>query len=604
VTDVRSQTRPQFADDDVDPEAELEPVTRQIISGNLLNICDEMGHRLTRMSYSNTIRESEDFGCALLDEAGRQLCETDSTPLQMGPIPAYVRGVIDVFEERGESFSPGDIVVHNDPYRGASHAPDIGVIVPVFYDDTLTGFSVTTAHHVDVGANEPGTCIVDTIDAYSESIRLRALKLEAGGERNHAVEQFIADNVRTPKMTLGDLEAQIAAAAVGVERLTELFDNQGHRTVKVAGEAVMNYSERRLREVISEVPDGTYSAEGYVDGFPDSEDPSEKDVLLAVDLTVSGDSIDVDLSRCADQLDARPINMPFEGTVVPAVLLTIRSTLLDTVDHDAVPQNDGITRPVDIHAPHGSIANPRFPAPTIARFCPGNRLADLTLRAIAQAAPERACAGTGNTKTVTFSGTSDEEYWMHMDIGSASYGGRPRSDGMDAVDTLFANTRNDSIEDIESHQPLRLAQYELREEGAGAGKYRGGFGPIREVELLADRGRVSIEGDGDRHPPWGFDGGEDGSTGTVVLETGEGTLELPANLSNRTVEGGARMRTVAPCGGGWGAPLEREPAAVRDDVRDDLLDRATAREAYGVVLDDNLAVDEAATADLRSERRE
>lgn len=603
TSDVGRQTAPQF---DVDnPEEQVDPITQRVISGSLINICDEMGHKLTRMSYSSIIRESEDFGCALLDEQGRQLCETDSTPLQMGPIPAYVEGVIELFEERDESFKPGDVILHNDPYYGASHAPDFAIIVPVFRNGELTAFSVTTAHHLDVGSDKPGTCIIDTIDAYSESIRLDALKIIEGGERNETAWQLIADNIRVPDMVMGDIEAQISAARVGSTRLQELFDEYGHDTVKIAGQAMMNYSERRLRTEIEALPDGTYSAEGYIDGFLDSPNPDEKDIFLAVDLEIDGSEISVDLSRCDDQVDNRPINMPFKGTVIPAVLLVVRSTLLDTEQHEVVPQNNGITRPISVHAPKGSIANPRFPAPTIARFCPGNRIADLTLKALAEVIPERTCAGIGNLKVGTYSGvTDDDEYWVYMDISSGSYGGRPTKDGLDAVDTLYANTRNNPIEDIESHYPLRVTRYELRENTEGAGKNRGGLGPIRELEF-ASPGRVSIEGDGNKYPPWGFDGGEDGTTGQIVLDPEtEGETHLSSKLENQSMEARQRLRLVGPSGGGWGNPLERDPEKIRADVLDDVVSVERGHETYGVVLTDALEVDEAETERLRRERRE
>ncbi|QLG60352.1 hydantoinase B/oxoprolinase family protein [Halorarum salinum] len=599
---VLEQTAPRLDVDD--PEEQVDPITQRVISGSLINICDEMGHKLTRMSYSSIIRESEDFGCALLDEQGRQLCETDSTPLQMGPIPAYVEGVIELFEERDQSFEPGDVVLHNDPYYGASHAPDFAIVVPVFRDGELTAFSVTTAHHLDVGSDKPGTCIIDTIDAYSESIRLDALKIIEGGERNDTAWQLIADNIRVPDMVMGDIEAQISAARVGADRLDELFDEYGHDTVKIAGQAMMNYSEHRLRTEIEALPDGTYSAEGYIDGFLDSPDPDEKDIFLAVDLEIDGSDINVDLTRCDDQVDNRPINMPFKGTVIPAVLLVVRSTLLDTEEHEVVPQNNGITRPVHVHAPKGTIANPRFPAPTIARFCPGNRIADLTLKALAEVVPEQTCAGIGNLKVGTYSGvTEDDEYWVYMDISSGSYGGRPTKDGMDAVDTLYANTRNNPIEDIESHYPLRVARYELRENAEGAGENRGGIGPIRELEF-ASPGRVSIEGDGNKYPPWGFDGGEDGTPGQIVLDPNtEGEQHLSSKLENQSMDAEQRLRLVGPCGGGWGDPLDRTPEKVRTDVLDDFVTVERARETYGVALTDDLEVDEEATEELRSERR-
>ena len=598
--DVITQTSPRL--DVQDPNEQVDPVTQRVISGNLINICDEMGHKLTRMSYSSIIRESEDFGCALVDEQARQLCETDSTPLQMGPIPAYVQGVIDLFEERDRSFHPGDVILHNDPYYGASHAPDFAIVIPVFYDERLTGFSVTTAHHLDVGADKPGTCIIDTIDAYSESIRLGALKIVDAGERNEEAWQLIADNIRVPDMVMGDIEAQISAARVGVDRLHELFEEYGHDTVKLAGQAMMDYSEQRLRNEIEALPDGTYSAEGYIDGFLDSPNPEEKDIFLAVDLEVDGSDIHVDLSRCDDQVDGRPINIPFEGTTVPAVLLVIRSTLLDTESHELVPQNNGITRPVSVHAPKGSIANPRFPAPTIARFCPGNRIADLTLKALSEVIPERTCAGVGNLKVGTYSGvTDDDEYWVYMDISSGSYGARSSKDGLDAVDTLYANTRNNPIEDIESHYPLRVSRYELRENEEGPGKNRGGIGPIREIQFTQP-GRVSVEGEGNKYPPWGVDGGHDGTTGQLVLDPDtENEQALSSKLENQSIGEGQRLRLVGPCGGGWGNPLERDPAAVRADVLDDLVSVERARDVYGVVLGEDTTVDESATRELREE---
>lgn len=596
---VRDQTTPLIEVDD--PESEIDPVTQRVIGGSLIGICDEMGHKLTRMSYSSIIRESEDFGCALLDEQARQFAETDSTPLQMGPIPGYVEGVIELFDERGHVFEPGDVILHNDPYYGGSHAPDFGIVIPVFHEGELTAFSVTTAHHIDVGADKPGTSIIDTIDAYSESIRLDAIKIVEDGERNQEAWQLVSDNIRIPDMVMGDIEAQISAAQVGADRLQELFAEHGHDTVKLAGQAMMDYSERMLRQEIEKLPDGTYSAEGHIDGYLDSENPDERDVFLAVDLEVDGSDIHVDLSRCDPQLDNKPINMPFSGTVIPAVLLVIRSTLLDTVEHEEVPQNDGITRPVSITAPKGTIVNPRFPAPTIIRATPGVELANLTLKAIAEVAPEKACAGIGNLRAVAYSGITEEEaYWVYMEIISGCYGGRPTKDGLDAVDTLYANTRNNPIEDIESHYPLRVRRYELHENAEGPGRYRGGVGTIREVEWLAD-GHFSIEGGGHKYPPWGFAGGREGTPGAIELVHPDGEESLPSKVATRRVAVGDRIRTIGPGAGGWGDPFERPPEKVRADVLDGLVSPERAESEYGVVMGEGLEVDESATEARRSD---
>jgi N-methylhydantoinase B len=581
----------------------IDPVTAQVIGGALQNIAIEMGHKLARMSYSSIIRESEDFGAALLDTQGRQLAESsDSTPLQLGPIPGYMRGIFRLLEERGDEFAPGDVIMHNSPYHGASHGPDVGFCVPVFRDGDLIGFSFTTAHHLDIGALHPGsTGIVDAVDAYAEGLQFKALKVYEAGRKNEAVWQILRDNIRAPEMVVGDMEAQIAACRLGAERFVELVEQYGIDQVNAASEELMAYSERMLRSRISELQDGTYHAEGFIDGYVDSPNEDEKDLKIAVTLTIEGSDIHVDFTGTAHQVDL-PINMPFEGTVDIAVYLTIRSILLDSALTEYVPQNDGLTRPIHLTSPRGILTNPTFPAPTIARFCPGNIVADTVMRALSEVAPENVSAGVGNLKVVAYSGLKGENYWVYMDITEGSYGGRPGKDGMDAVDTLFANTRNNPAEDIESHYPLRVERYELREDAAGPGKWRGGTGSIREISFLT-HGRFCLEGDGHRFAPWGIFGGEAGTPGDLILNPGtEREEHLPSKIPDRRTTMGDTVRTVSPCGGGYGDPLERDPRRVLDDVLDGLVSERNAREQYGVVLSGG-AVDTEATEKLRREKR-
>ncbi|MBV9282084.1 MAG: hydantoinase B/oxoprolinase family protein [Chloroflexi bacterium] len=590
------------------PRTAIDPVTEQVIAGALESIAIEMGHKLARMSYSSIIRESEDFGAALLDVQGRQLCESvQSTPLQLGPIPGYMRGIFRLFKERGDEFYPGDVIIHNSPYHGSSHEPDVGFCVPVFHRGELVGFSFTTAHHLDVGALTPGSCgIVNATDAFAEGLQFLALKVYERGVRNEALWRMLRDNIRAPDLVVGDMEAQVAACRIGAERFVELIERYGMDLVLAASEARMNYSERMLRREIEGLPDGTYRAVGFIDGFQDHPDPAYKDLRIEVAVTVQGSDLTVDLTGTSPQIDL-PLNMPLEGTVDVAVYLTVRSILLDSATHEHVPQNSGLTRPIRIVAPEGTLVNPRFPAPTIARFCPGNIVADTTMRALAQAAPDRVSAGVGNLKVIAYSGPQDGNYWVYMDITEGSYGGRPGRDGMDAVDTLYANTRNNPIEDIESHYPLRVRRYELREDAAGAGKWRGGVGSIRDVSFSAPGG-LSLEGDGNCFAPWGIFGGQDGTTGAVIWNPGQpDERPVPSKFPYRGASPGDTIRTVSPCGGGYGDPLERDPARVLDDVLDGLVSAASARELYGVVLADGdgsgPAVDLEATEQLRARLR-
>jgi N-methylhydantoinase B len=561
----------------------VDPVTAAVIAGALDSIAVEMGHKLARMSFSSIIRESEDFGCVICDSEARQLCESaQSTPLQSGPIPGYIRGINRRFAELGVEWKPGDVVIHNHSYYGASHQPDVAFCVPIFHGGELVGFSATTAHHLDLGALTPGTCgIVDATDAYAEGLQFAAIKVEEEGRRNEWVWQLIRDNVRAADVVVGDMGAQVAAAKAGAARFLELIDRYGLQTVRDASEDLMDYSDRMLRREIERLPDGTYSAEGRLDGFVDDPDPGHKNLLIAVAVTIEGSEVTVDLTGTSPQIE-KPINMPFEGTVDIAVWMTLRSILLDSATHDPVPTNSGLFRAISITAPEGCLANPRFPAPTIARFCGGNLVADTLMRALAPIVPDRVSAGVGNLKVIAYSGLRDGRHWVHMDIHEASYGGRRGKDGLDAVDTLYANTRNNPIEDVESHLPLRVTQYELLEDGGGAGRWRGGLGSVREVEFL-DAAGYSLEGDGSVWAPPGLFGGSAGAPGAVWLNRGRpDELELPSKFPYRRAAAGDRLCLISPCGGGYGDPVERDRDAVARDVSEGYVTPESARELYGL----------------------
>ena len=333
----------------------VDHVTASVIQGALENIAIEMGYMLMRMSYSSIVRESEDFGAGLVDVQGRGLAESaQSTPLQSGPIPGYVQGMQKILDRRGESLRPGDVIMHNDAYSGASHGPDVGFIVPVFYDGELIAFSATTAHHLDIGALTPGSCgIVDAIDAYAEGLQFKAIRVYDQGEKVEPVWHILRDNIRVSDLVVGDMEAQIAAARIGAERLVELIDRYGKAIFQSACESVMQHSERLMRQAIAALPDGTYSATTYIDGYLDDPEPSRKELPLCVAITVTGDEMVVDLTGTAPQIPDKPINMPLQGTVDIAIWLTVRSVLLDTAIHGHIPVNDGLVRPIKIVAPEG-----------------------------------------------------------------------------------------------------------------------------------------------------------------------------------------------------------------------------------------------------------
>jgi N-methylhydantoinase B len=582
-------------------------VTAQVIAGALESIAMEMGHKLARMSYSTIIRESEDFGACILDRQGRGLCECPlSTPLQLGPIPGYMRGILKLFDARGDRFSEGDVVLHNCPFHGASHAPDIGFCVPIFYRGELVGFSFTTAHHLDIGSQKPASCgIVDACDTYAEGLRFEAIKVYEKGQKLEQVWRILRQNIRASDLVVGDMEAQIAACRIGAERYVELLDRYGLETVTAASDWLLNYSERMMRSEIEKLPAGTYYAEQYIDGFLDDPDPSKKDLKIAVTVTIEGSEITIDFTGTSPQIPDRSINMPFVGTVDVALYVTLRSVLLDQATHEYVPQNSGLVRPIRIRAPRGCLANPTFPASTIARYAPGNAVCVTLLKALAPACPDRVVAGPGINRVIAYSGMAGKDYWIYMDIGEAGYGGGSGRDGIGPVDTLFANTRNNPIEDIETHLPLRVLRYELREDSAGAGRWRGSLGSIREVQFLAPGG-MSFEADGHKYGPHGLFGGMPGLPAALELlraKTGE-TLSLPSKIAWRAAEPGDVTRMITPSGGGYGEPFERDVDLILQDVLNEHISADTARRDYGVVVDlQTRSVDRVATERIRASRR-
>ena len=564
----------------------IDPITASVIQGALENIAIEMGFKLMRMAYSSIIRESEDFGAAIVDTKFRQLCESkQSTPLQSGPIPGYIRGICKELEKRGEQIHPGDVIMHNDPYGGSSHGPDVLFAVPAFFNNELVGWSATTAHHLDIGALSPGSCgIVDAMDVYAEGLQFKAIKVYDKNKKNEMIWHMLRDNIRAAHLVVPDMEAQIAAAKIGAERFISLIERYTIQTVLAAAESMMSSSEKMMRDAISKIPDGKYEALGHIDGYEFSNNPKEKNLPIKVTVEIKGSDMTVDLTGTAEQIDL-PINMPLAGTVDVAIWLTVRSVLCDTATIGNVPQNSGLTKPIKIIAPLGTLANPKFPAPVIARFSPGVIIADTLMHALAPAVPKQVSAGVGNLKVIAFSGLEDDKHWVHMEIFEGAYGGRYQKDGMDAVDTLYANTRNNPIEDIESHLPLRVNRYEMREGHVPAGKWRGGIGAIREFTFL-NNGGYSVEGEGHLFKPWGFDKGAEGETASLKFERHDGKSEnLPSKLPYKPAKTGDKFIAVGPCGGGYGNPFEREPSKVLDDVLDGFISEKDALNDYGVIIE-------------------
>jgi N-methylhydantoinase B len=582
-------------------KTEVDPITLQVIGGALHTIAKEMGHVLYRMSYSSIIRESEDLGAGLFDADFNTLCESDSTPMHIGSIPAYLRGIEETLHDPWE---PGDVVLHNHPYYGASHSPDIAVVAPVFYKGELVGFSANTAHHVDIGAATPGL-IIDVPDVFAEGMLFKGVKLYEGGVRNRALWHFISANTRVPDQVLGDIEAQVASVELGVKRFIELLDMYGKDVVFAATQQLMDYSESMLRKRIALIPDGEYRAEGFLD---DDGRNRDKTLPVKVCVRVEGDSVEVDLTGSSPQVPTA-FNVPFEGSTKVACYFAFRAMLLDSaMISEHVPQNEGSFRPIKVTAPKGSIFNPNYPAAAEARFNQIQRVVDCIMKALAPVIPDKVTAGcSADVSAISYSGVRPEgNYWVFIEVNDGSYGGRPNSDGPDGIEELMRNTRNNPIEDLGMHLPLICDRYELRDDVMpGAGEHRGGIGAIKVQRFLTD-GYLTHEADRHKDAPWGFQKGGDGVGGRLQkfnIAAPDDIEELPAKIHGLSTKAGDCIGVLSACGGGYGDPLARSPEQVREDVLDDFCTIVHAKEAYGVVLNTEFEIDSAATQARRDEMR-
>jgi N-methylhydantoinase B len=585
---------------------ELDPITLQVVGGALHSIAEQMGNVLYRMSYSSIIRESQDLGAGLFDVDFNTLCESDSTPMHIGSLPGYLRGIHE--SVKIEDWKPGDCVIHNHPYKGASHSPDIALVMPVFSRGELVGFSANTAHHVDIGAATPGL-IIDVPDVWAEGMLFDGVKLFREGIRNEDMWKYIRDNTRVPGLVMGDLEAQIASAELGVRRFEELLEKYGKDTVIQATKQLMDYTERRMRAEIAKVPDGEYFAEGFMD-----DDGRNRDVRLPIKVCVrvKGDSVEIDLTGSSPQVPTA-FNVPFDGSTKVAAFFVFRAMLLDTyTSTDDIPANEGSFRPISVIAPKGSIFNPIWPAAAEARFCQIQRMVDLVIKALAPVLPDRCTAG--NAATLSFAAYSgvrpNGDYWVFLEVNEAAMGGRPASDGPDTVEELMRNTRNNPLEDLGMHLPLICDRYEVRDDvPPGAGKFRGGSGVVKSQRYLTP-GFMTHESDRHLDAPWGIFGGKEGSVGKMEIHnihSGKTRSEY-SKFSGMRAEVGDVVSYYSPSGGGYGDPLDRDPAKVLDDVLDGFFGPDHAKSDYGVVLkevDDGYdwALDPAATERLRAEMR-
>jgi N-methylhydantoinase B len=517
--------------------AELSAVELEVFRHALAGVAEEMGVALRRAAYSPNIKERADCSAAVFDPDGEMVAQAEHIPVHLGAMPASVRAVLDTYGP----LQPGQQVCVNDPYLGGTHLPDLTIVAAVGSADgaELLGYVANRAHHADVGGAAPGSMPATATEIAMEGIRIPPILVaDADGERDDVV-RLIAANSRTPGERRGDLRAQFAANHVGARRLHELAARLGPARLHEAMAAVCDYSDRRVRAAVQEIPDGCYR---YRDVLEIGDG-----VTIRAAVTVAGDEVTIDFDGTDAQI---PVNFNAVFAVTQSCAMFVFRMLTDP---DA-PPNAGCYRALHVRAPEGSVVHARFPAPTAAgNVETSQRIVDVLLGAFAQAMPEWVPAASQGTMNNLLIGAGAGHPFSYYETLGGGEGGTPSRAGMSGVHTGMTNTQNTPAEAMELDYPLRVWRYELRSSSGGAGQHPGGDGLIREVEVLADC-TLTVQSERREHPPWGLQGGHPGAVGRNILCRSDGTeVELPGK-GTWQLHRGDRIRIETPGGGGWGTP--------------------------------------------------
>jgi N-methylhydantoinase B len=527
-----------------------DPVELEIFKSLFHSIAEEMGAALRRTAFSPNIKERRDYSCAVFDGQGEVVAMGDHMPVHLGSMPMSVRAAVEKL-----TLGPGDVAILNDPFCGGTHLPDITLVAPVY----LAGrkqrraakpafFVASRAHHADVGGTYAGSMGICR-EIYQEGIRIPPIKLIAGGALQEDVFRLLLNNVRTPEEREGDLNAQIAACHTGAARLKEIAARYGlPRVVRVLGE-LQEYSEKLMRAFLSKVPHGSYVAEDFLDDDGAGSGPVRIAVKLTFQPAPAGKPlVTVDFTGSSPQV-AGSINA-VDAIAYSACFYVFRCLL-----QEDVPAAAGLMRPVRMIAPSGTVVNARPPAAVAGgNVETSQRIVDVLLRALAQAIPDRVPAGSSGTMNNLTIGGMDErtgEPFAYYETIAGGMGARPDRPGVSGVHTHMTNSLNTPAEALEHAYPLRITRYSLRQGSGGAGRFRGGDGIVREVELLADA-EVTLLADRRSRGPYGLEGGADGAPGRTEVVHRDGSREILPGKTSVRLKKGERVKIESPGGGGWG----------------------------------------------------
>ena len=566
--------------------------TLELFKNALFSIADEMAVTICRTTYSGVLRDNMDFSTGFTDANGKLVAQGLTIPLHLGSIPTALDSVLEHF--KGD-IHLGDVFIMNDPYEGGMHLPDVFIFKPIFVEGEQLAIAATISHQADIGGRVPGSNASDSTEIFQEGLRIPPIKLYMGGELNETMWRLIEKNVRIPIQVLGDMRAQLSACTIAENQFLELVGRFGLETTRFYLGEVIDHTERLARAAIRKLPDGEFAFEDWVD---DDGIDRDRAIRLLCKITKRDDAIKVDWAGSSEQVKGA-INCTLSFTKAVSYA-AIRSVL----DFD-IPCNEGLFRAIDVTAPPGTVTNMVLPAACAARGLTGFRMGDCVFGALAMMLKDEVGAASDGGNTGVSIGGYDKSRrpFIFVDFACGSWGGRPWGDGVQGNSNMFANMASQSVELIESQNPIQILRYELIPDRAGAGKYRGGVPYRRDYLFTEDEAVLQVRSDRRRFRPYGLYGGHAGRPSRNVLNPDKEARLLDSKLTMHLRRGDV-FRHELPGGGGWGDPLDRDPSNVLSDVRNEYISVDGANRDYGVVIDTSTwIVDLVATQNLRESRR-
>jgi N-methylhydantoinase B len=569
-----------------DPTQKVDPATFEIVKNSLYKIAEEMRVVLAKTAYSPILKSAGDYSCGVFDAQGEMVAQGPDLPIHLGSMPDAVRAVVAVF---ASDVYEGDVFVHNDPYFGGSHLPDVNVVRPAFHDGRLLGYACLRAHWPDVGSATPGSYGAVT-QIFGEGLRIPPLRLISRDALNVDLEKLILANVRTPDERKGDLGAQLAATLRATERLKALARRYGATELIDHMAQVMDYSEQLMRAALVDLPDGEGVFEDFCDGDGIADDASGADARFRIFLSVkkTADRLIVDFAGTDRQVKG-PMNAPLSVTASG-----VYCGLKTAVDpNNFIPPNSGCWRSIEVRAPRGSVVNAEFPAPVVyANHEISHRVADMVMGALVNFMPEQVMACSQGTSAILTLGGVDPRsgrHYVSYETMKGGFGARPNKDGINCIASGISNTMNTPVEVLEMAFPVRVERYEINPDSGGAGRYRGGCGAKRVWRMLegADAtGALCMERM--TSAPFGLRGGKAGAAAVVTLTTPDGVTRHLPSKGAFAAPAGSIIDMTTPGSGGFRPVAERNPTAIGRDLLDGYVSAAAARRDYGVDNPDEL----------------